>query len=111
MKKTISLIVLVFLTIATADAVLTLQQARQDGKICECPNGLVAAVPEKCKDDKELQAVRDIAAATNSIRRNDIHKIANKDSITEAMAGKIIAEKIRKKYQNSTCKGTRCPKI
>ena len=111
MSKFLRLLVVACITIAAAEAALTLKQARAQGKICECSNGLVAAVPEKCANAAELQLVRGIAASTNSIRRGDIQKIAAKKGVNPQAAGKIVADKIRKKYPGSACKGTRCPKI
>lgn len=111
MKKLLKLVFVACIAVVAAEAALTLKQARAQGKICECPNGLVAAVEEKCANAAELQLVRGIAASTNSIRRGDIQKIAVKDGVSPQAAGIIIAEKIRKKYPSSACKGTRCPKI
>lgn len=111
MRNILKLLLVLCVAIIAAEATLTLKQARAQGKVCECPNGLVAVVIEQCKGDQELQLVRGIVASTNSIRRGDIRKIAVKDGVSPQAAGKVIAEKVRKKYPGAVCQGARCPKI
>jgi uncharacterized protein YdbL (DUF1318 family) len=111
MRNTLKLIVVACTFLAMAEAALTLKQARNAGKICECPNGLVATVEKRCEDDTELKIVRSIVSATNSIRRTDIKKIAKKESISVAAAGKVVSDKIKKKYPGSGCSGVKCPKV
>ena len=111
MKVNLKLVMVLCALMVSAQAALSLKQARKDGKICECPNGMVAAVADKCKGADELKLVRGIVAATNSTRRGHIIKIAKKDGVSAEKAGKVIADKMRKKYPGSACRGTRCPKI